>query len=68
MLPCAEPYVQALEECGCAFGVREQESESDIAWYSSVDGNNKRMSLGDVTAQYWKDNLVSPVLFSQAIR
>lgn len=68
MLPCAEPYVRALEECGCAFGAGEQSLQSDVGWYSSVDGSNKRMSVGDVTAQYWKDNLVSPVLFSQAIR
>lgn len=70
MRPCADPYVRALEECGCAQGVSTPEGgvPGDVAWYSSVDGSNKRMAPGDVTAQYWADNLVSPVLFSQAVR
>jgi len=25
------------------------------------------MTAGDVSAEYWKDNLVSPALFSQAV-
>lgn len=63
MLPCSEPYIKALVDCGCAVadGV-----ETSVAWYSSVY-ENKRLTLPDVTAKYWKDNLVSPVLFMQAL-
>lgn len=64
MLPCAAPYVKALEDCGCA--VADGDESSSVAWYSSVH-TNTRMGLSDVTAEYWKDNLVSPVLFMQAL-
>nr|XP_036578380.1 polyketide synthase [Colletotrichum truncatum]KAF6785623.1 polyketide synthase [Colletotrichum truncatum] len=64
MLPCAEPYIKALKECGCA--VADGDESSSVAWYSSVHLNT-RMKLSNVTAEYWKDNLVSPVLFMQAL-
>lgn len=67
MHPCSEPYLQALEECGC--GINDPvgaNNSSPVAWYSSVY-EGKRMTASDVTAVYWKDNLVSPVLFQQAV-
>lgn len=67
MGPCSEPYMKALEDCGCAVadGATSKTSPS-VAWYSSVY-EGKRMEASDVTAGYWKDNLVSPVLFQQAV-
>ncbi|GAB1197712.1 hypothetical protein APSETT444_007015 [Aspergillus pseudonomiae] len=67
MLPCAAPYIQALEECGCAVADGEGQVEQ-VPWYSSVKDTNLPMGLVDVTAEYWKDNLISPVLFSQAVQ
>ncbi|GAB1210906.1 hypothetical protein ATERTT37_000016 [Aspergillus terreus] len=67
MLPCADPYMQALEECGCAVADAGSPAGS-VPWYSSVDAENRQMAARDVTAKYWKDNLVSPVLFSHAVQ
>ncbi|WQF82203.1 Putative Acyl transferase domain superfamily, Condensation domain, ancestral KRAB domain, thiolase [Colletotrichum destructivum] len=67
MLPCAEPYVQLLEECGCAVADANP-AQTGLVWYSSVHETNKEMTAEDVTAAYWKDNLVSPVLFSHAVQ
>ena len=64
MLPCALPYAVALERCGCA--AVETSHEPSTIWISSVH-KGKRMELHDVTPEYWKDNLLSPVLFSHAI-
>ncbi|TLS27255.1 hypothetical protein PpBr36_04254 [Pyricularia pennisetigena] len=63
MLPCSEPYTAALEECGCA---TPDGRGNGVKWYSSVR-QGTTMALEDVTAQYWSDNLVSPVLFCQAL-
>lgn len=64
MLPCARTYIQALEACGCTNGVNKRLSST--VWLSSVHGG-KSMRAADVTADYWKTNLVSPVLFSHAV-
>ncbi|TEA12870.1 Lovastatin nonaketide synthase mokA [Colletotrichum sidae] len=64
MLPCSAPYLKALADCGCDGA--DGEGASSVAWYSSVR-QNKRMEAADVTAQYWTDNLVSPVRFMQAV-
>ncbi|PMD41855.1 beta-ketoacyl synthase domain-containing protein [Hyaloscypha variabilis F] len=64
MLPCASSYAEALGSCGCAAVERDPQPSS--IWISSVH-EGKRMELLDVTPEYWKDNLLSPVLFSQAV-
>jgi acyl transferase domain-containing protein len=64
MLPCSSPYIEALTACGCA--IPDGKSDSTVAWYSSVY-DNKRMRSVDMKPEYWRDNLVSPVLISQAI-
>lgn len=65
MLPCARSYVQALAACK-AEGVKLSQ-ELNTVWLSSVH-HGKPMRPMDVTAAYWKDNLVSPVMFSQAVK
>jgi acyl transferase domain-containing protein len=64
MLPCSRTYLQALISGGCA-NASSQRSSPTI-WISSVYAG-KQMSAADVTADYWTQNLVSPVLFSQAV-
>ncbi|KAK1974431.1 beta-ketoacyl synthase domain-containing protein [Colletotrichum cereale] len=63
MLPCSDPYMAALNDCGCAVA---DGTDTGAKWYSSVR-EGKTMTRADVTAQYWRDNLVSPVLFRQAL-
>ncbi|TIC90982.1 Lovastatin nonaketide synthase mokA [Colletotrichum higginsianum] len=76
MLPCSDPYVTALNDCGCAVadgpdtgtgsGTDTAGAGAGVKWYSSVH-EGKTMTKADVTPQYWRDNLVSPVLFRQAL-
>ena len=64
MRPCAEPYVAALKACGCdTFASRAAPRST---WISSVY-EGKMMRLEDLSAEYWKENLLSPVLFSWAV-
>ncbi|CRG86530.1 Lovastatin nonaketide synthase [Talaromyces islandicus] len=64
MLPCAEPYCRALNECGI------QITQTSTKWFSSVlngdciDWDAQSQSL---RSEYWKDNMVRPVMFSQAL-
>ena len=70
MLPCAEPYLQSLRNCG----VRALRGPKRCAWYSSVWGPNGRSRSFDskdsmelLEGQYWVDNLTNTVQFSQAV-
>lgn len=63
MEPCAAPYIEALQAAGCTDDIPQK---SSTIWISSVY-NGKRMSANDLTPEYWKQNLISPVLFSQAL-
>ncbi|KAF6813194.1 beta-ketoacyl synthase domain-containing protein [Colletotrichum sojae] len=65
MQPCAEPYVKALQESACD-AIKSDVPEPSTIWISSVSAGH-RMRWQDVTADYWKDNLLSPVLFSTAV-
>ncbi|KAJ4181992.1 hypothetical protein NW755_010680 [Fusarium falciforme] len=64
MHPCAEPYVAALKACGC--DTFEGEASPTVTWISSVY-EAKVMKPEDLKAEYWRDNLLSPVLFSYAV-
>ncbi|KAL8900612.1 MAG: hypothetical protein Q9207_005617 [Kuettlingeria erythrocarpa] len=68
MSVCSEPYVESLQRCG----VQIQEPATDACpWYSSVlDGNEKvTMSMASALKNiYWRDNMLQPVLFSQALK
>ncbi|EDU46180.1 lovastatin nonaketide synthase [Pyrenophora tritici-repentis Pt-1C-BFP] len=64
MQPCATPYKDALVACGCA--VADGIPETAVAWYSSVHTGTK-MSANNVTADYWTENLLNPVMFMQAL-
>lgn len=64
MLPCSTPYLNALRDCH----IEIQSPRSDCAWYSSTYENTKMKSQGELSTVYWKDNMVQPVLFTQAIQ
>ena len=65
MLACAELYVQSIKACN----IQVNPPRSDCIWISSVRGDVDLLEDGLQTlkGEYWVDNMVSPVLFSQAI-
>lgn len=66
MMPCAEPYTEQLKRCNVAVG----SGNGFTAWVSSVYSDNRTISPkedGDMAGQYWTDNLIGRVLFSQAL-
>lgn len=64
MHPCAEPYIAALKACGC--DTFNMDAAPTVTWISSVY-EGKIMKPEDLKAEYWRDNLLSPVLFSYAV-
>ncbi|KAI1778541.1 Nonribosomal peptide synthetase 14 [Hypoxylon cercidicola] len=65
MYPCAAPYVAAIERCGIVAG-----KSNGTAWASSVYEDSRMITTAedkDMEADYWKDNLIGRVLFSQAL-
>ncbi|KAK5637187.1 hypothetical protein RRF57_012899 [Xylaria bambusicola] len=67
MTPCAGPYLQSLEKS--AIEPRGSTRSGECVWYSSVYGLS-RSSVIETEAlrgEYWVENLVKPVLFSQTI-
>jgi hybrid polyketide synthase/nonribosomal peptide synthetase ACE1 len=64
MLRCQESYMELLQQCNIQIS---KPAEGSPIWYSSVDGG-ARVEVGDaLKASYWLENMVSPVLFAQAI-
>jgi acyl transferase domain-containing protein len=66
MLPCAEPYTEQLKHCNVAVG----SGNGFTAWVSSVYPDNRTIGPAedaDMAGQYWTDNLIGRVLFSQAL-
>lgn len=65
MQPCAEPYMDAMARVK----IQVQKPNSSCRWYSSVLGGD--VVTSDMNEQlagsYWRDNLLQPVLFSQAL-
>lgn len=65
MLPCSEPYLQSLKACN----IQVTSPRSDCIWISSVRGDTDLLEddLEVLKGQYWVDNMLNTVLFSQAI-
>ncbi|QKX53164.1 uncharacterized protein TRUGW13939_00240 [Talaromyces rugulosus] len=64
MLPCAEPYCRALNECDIKV------TQTSTKWFSSVlngDCIDWDIHSKSFTSEYWKDNMIRPVMFSQAL-
>ncbi|KAI0202910.1 hypothetical protein F4808DRAFT_468089 [Astrocystis sublimbata] len=67
MKPCAAPYLQSLESSD----IRPMDPSNDTKciWYPSVYGSNRSstVELQALRGEYWVENLIKPVLFSQTI-
>ncbi|PKX89195.1 lovastatin nonaketide synthase [Aspergillus novofumigatus IBT 16806] len=65
MLHCAGSYMACLKQ----LDIRVQSPRVDCIWSSSVYGNADLLQgpLDQLKDQYWVDNMVRPVLFSQAL-
>jgi hybrid polyketide synthase/nonribosomal peptide synthetase ACE1 len=64
MLPCAAPYIDAMQRCAIKI---QDRSNNGTSWISSVyskDINDVNDSLTDI---YWSNNMINPVMFSQAV-
>ena len=66
MLPCSAHYLKALSDCQIKILTPPEDAP---AWYSSVSGGDKMTTERDKMLQgtYWVENMVKPVLFSQAL-
>ncbi|KAK3309854.1 polyketide synthase module [Chaetomium strumarium] len=70
MGPCAAPYLEALKNCN----ITVKPPRPDCVWISSVYGDiglpdgGSLDSLELLSAEYWVQNMVQPVLFSQALQ
>ena len=68
MLNCSEPYLDALERCQIKVN---EPFDGAPSWYSSVtDGSDLVTGAMAQTLQatYWRDNMVRPVRFAQAMK
>lgn len=64
MTACSEAYLNALQSCGIK---ARRPSNSDCLWVSSVYKEDINDVKDDLSGSYWVSNLVSPVMFSQAV-
>ncbi|RYO91142.1 hypothetical protein DL766_001734 [Monosporascus sp. MC13-8B] len=67
MLPCAEPYLNALQ----ALDIQLGKPDPNVLWVSSVRPDAQTAAhpnwLDQLRGQYWVDNMVQPVMFSTAL-
>ncbi|KAJ5543625.1 Acyl transferase/acyl hydrolase/lysophospholipase [Penicillium sp. DV-2018c] len=64
MLSCAEPYIAAIRKCGITI---QRPPSGSATWISSVYGDKIDNVSDNLTDTYWSNNMVNPVLFSQAV-
>jgi hybrid polyketide synthase/nonribosomal peptide synthetase ACE1 len=66
MLPCSEPYLESLRRC--AIKIQDASANPDRpAWFSSVCEQEMTADVAGLDGEYWKDNMVNTVMFSQAL-
>lgn len=65
MAACSIPYQQALDNCK----IEPRPPSNNCAWYSSVHAGESigTAQLQSLKGEYWKDNMLRPVLFAQAL-
>ncbi|RYP73786.1 hypothetical protein DL770_007712 [Monosporascus sp. CRB-9-2] len=63
MVPCSQPYLDSMKP----FSVLVERSGSKCTWVSSVRPDRSLDESTSLDASYWVDNLLSPVLFMQAV-
>ncbi|CAI7658829.1 unnamed protein product [Penicillium glandicola] len=64
MISCAAPYIAAIRECGVTI---QRPPTGSAIWISSVYGDNIENVNDNLADTYWSNNMVKPVLFSQAV-
>lgn len=64
MLPCAAPYIAAMQRCAISVQPR---SDTRTAWISSVYSKDIKDINDSLTDTYWSNNMINPVMFSQAV-
>ncbi|RDL40494.1 uncharacterized protein BP5553_00473 [Venustampulla echinocandica] len=64
MAACSESYLNSLRACGIK---ARRPVDSECLWVSSVYQEDINDTQDDLSSSYWVSNLVSPVLFSQAV-
>ena len=64
MLPCSEPYVKSLNNLDFAIS----NPSAGCTWFSSVHNGDKIEATNELKSTYWAQNMLQPVLFSQALR
>jgi acyl transferase domain-containing protein len=67
MRPCAEPYINAMARVNIE--VQQPDPLHRCRWFSSVLGGDEVTAAmsKEIAGSYWVDNLLQPVLFSQAL-
>ncbi|RDA87869.1 hypothetical protein CP532_2942 [Ophiocordyceps camponoti-leonardi (nom. inval.)] len=65
MIPCSDPYLRLLEACN----IQPLAGDSSCEWFSSVLGQRIDSSVHGhlLAAEYWKENMIKPVLFTNAV-
>jgi acyl transferase domain-containing protein/NADP-dependent 3-hydroxy acid dehydrogenase YdfG/acyl carrier protein len=63
MHPCAKAYLAAMQNCT----IKVSLDRPSCIWVSSVCRSGAVEDLQTLQADYWKDNMVNPVRFSQAL-
>ncbi|KAJ5788789.1 hypothetical protein N7457_003779 [Penicillium paradoxum] len=64
MVSCSSPYIAAIRKCGIKI---QRPPSGSATWISSVYGENIENVNDNLADTYWSNNMVNPVLFSQAI-
>ncbi|TVY17879.1 Hybrid PKS-NRPS synthetase prlS [Lachnellula arida] len=63
MLACSNLYIESLRQSSIQVGV----SSEACCWISSVEPGKRMSATDDLKDTYWNENMVQPVLFSQAV-
>ncbi|KAL1985032.1 hypothetical protein VTN96DRAFT_8485 [Rasamsonia emersonii] len=65
MLPCSASYLKSLKACN----IQVSPPKEDCVWVSSVRGDADLLDgdLSIIKGEYWVDNMVKTVLFSEAV-
>ncbi|KAI9927011.1 hypothetical protein MW887_003392 [Aspergillus wentii] len=63
MIPCSQAYLDSMS----AVSIKPERTDSSCVWVSSVNPDRPMNEVVSLEASYWVDNLLSPVLFTQAV-
>ncbi len=64
MLPCSDPYIDSLRTCGIHIN---RERNTSCSWFSSVIAGKVMEPIKELQDNYWRDNMVNPVMFTAAV-